>query len=228
MSSELREPKETENPITFTKSLQLGMKKGSLIDFETTGRPGVDKEHEVVTLGYMEGNTVIIKQRTIEDKGQFYHEIRGTLWELPRPYHAYNAGFERGIMEAELGISTGPQDFVDIMEPWKAWAESLGFKWPSLDELISEPYTYFNGQRISGKDVPGLWKTYLSSRDGKIPKAISDHCLSDISREAILYIAYQGAIGPEGFQLPPSGSPFEPFRAPLLSLPELRSRRRTS
>ena len=181
---------ESNDHIMSTITLVIGIRGGSLIDFETTGRPKRDGEHEVVTLGYMEGNKISITQRKTKDKSQFYKEIKGILEGLSKPYFSYNADFEREIMETELRLSVKPQDFVDIMQPWKVKAERRGLKWPKLDELISEPEDYFKEHKISGKDVPSIWKAYLMTGDEKILKIIMEHCLSDILREAILL--YQG------------------------------------
>ena len=177
---------ESKDHIMSTITLAVAIERGSLIDFETTGRPKRDGEHEVVTLGYMEGNKISITQRKTKDKSQFYKETKNILEGLSKPYFSYNADFEREIMETELGLSVKPQDFVDIMQPWKVKADGRGFKWPKLDELISEPEDYFKEHKISGKDVPSIWKAYLTTGDEKILEIIMEHCLSDILREAIL------------------------------------------
>lgn len=181
----------TQTHLRSTMALAMAVSQGSLIDFETTGRPRIDRSHEVVTLGYMEENRVIITQRKGEDREGFYEEVKQILRGLPKPYFSYNAGFERSVFETELGISTKKDDFVDIMGPWKVRADGLGLKWPKLGELISEPEEYFEHHVASGKDVPDLWKGYLGSRDEKILRVIMEHCLSDILREAVLLIRYQ-------------------------------------
>lgn len=188
----MSELKETKNHIVSTIALVMGIKQGSLIDFETTGRPRIDGEHEVVTLGYMEENKVVITQRKTEDKSQFYAETKTTLERLSKPYFSYNAAFEKEILETEFGLSVKSQDFIDIMDPWKVKADGRGLKWPKLDELISEPEDYFKEHKISGKDVPSIWKAFLMTEDERLLKIIMEHCLSDILREAILLIRYQG------------------------------------
>jgi hypothetical protein len=129
--------------------------------------------------------------RKAEEKTQFYEEIRHTLEGLSKPFFSYYADFEKSIFEMELGMSVSSDEFVDIMEPWKAKANDHGLKWPKLDELISEPEDYFEEHKISGKDVPAVWKSYLVTRDDKLVRSIMEHCLSDILREAILLIRYQ-------------------------------------
>ena len=181
---------ETKNHIRTTITLAIGLEKGSLIDFETTGIPWRDKEHEVVTLGYFHGNKLVIVQRKSKEKSLFYREIREILERLPRPFYSYNSRFEKEIMEKELGLKVRESDFVDLMGPWKEKADFKGIKWPKLDDLISEPEDYFEESKISGKDVPGLWKAYLSGGTEKLLKMIMEHCLSDILREMILLIRY--------------------------------------
>jgi len=182
---------ETKNHIKSTITLALGVKKGSLIDFETTGRPNIDKEHEVITLGYFHGNDVVIIQRKTKEHVAFYREIRGILQRLPKPFYSYNAEFEKSIMEMELNIKLRDYRLVDIMKPWRERANIDGLKWPKLDELISEPEDYFGKDKISGKDIPNLWKKYMTTGDINILKKIMEHSLSDILRETILLIRYQ-------------------------------------
>lgn len=188
----MSELNETKGHIQSTITLVMGIQGGSLIDFETTGRPGKDGEHEVITLGYMEGNKVIITQRKTKDTTQFYRETKSTVEALSKPYFSYNADFEREIMQRELGMSVKREEFVDVMGPWRTKADGRGLKWPKLDELISEPEDYFKEHKISGSDVPSIWKAYLITQDEKLLKIIMEHCLSDILREAILLIRYQG------------------------------------
>jgi uncharacterized protein YprB with RNaseH-like and TPR domain len=182
--------KETKNHIKTSVTLALGLDKGSLIDFETTGIPWKDKEHEVITLGYFYGNKLVIIQRKTKEKGLFYREIKQILQKLPRPFYSYNSKFEKAVMEIELGLKVKDSDFIDLMRPWKEKADKIDIKWPTLDDLISEPEDYFNEEKISGKDVPGLWKTYLSGGTERLLKMIMEHCLSDILREMILLIRY--------------------------------------
>ena len=183
---------ETKNHIKSTITLAMSVQEGTLIDFETTGRPRKDRDHEVITLGLLEGNKVTITQRKTSDKTQFYKEVKEIFGSLRKPYYSYNADFERSITERELGISVKAKDFVDIMGPWREKADNRGLKWPKLDELMSEPEDYFKEHKVSGKDVPTIWKAYLTTEDEKLLKMIMEHCLSDILREAILLIRYQG------------------------------------
>ncbi len=187
MSNSSARPGHVETTIV----LNIGIHRGSIVDFETTGRPGRDAEHEVVTLGSICGDKVAILQRTSEDRTRFYAEVNNIIEGLPRPFFSYNSSFEQEIMRSELGLSFKSDDFVDIMSPWKAKAEDRGLKWPRLDELISEPEDYFKEQKISGGDVPKTWRSYLTTRDTKFLRMIMEHCLSDVLREAVLLFRYQ-------------------------------------
>lgn len=183
--------KETKNHIKSTMTLALGVEVGSLIDFETTGRPRIDTEHEVITLGYFHGNEIVVIQRKSKGKIQFYSEVKDILKALPKPYYSYNSGFEMNVMSDELGMNVRPSDFVDIMKPWKTKAEKANLKWPKLDDLISEPEDYFKDNKISGKDVPGIWKAYLAGGTEILLGLIMEHSLSDLLRETVLLIRYE-------------------------------------
>ena len=182
--------KETKNHIKTTVTLGVGLERGTLLDFETTGIPPHDREYEVITLGYFHKDKLVITQRKTRDKAPFYREVIATLKNLPTPYFAYNSDFERRVMEMELGLRTRSAGFVDLMQRWREKASIEGIKWPRLDELISEPEDYFKGLRVSGKDVPGLWKAYLAGGSENLLKMIMEHCLSDLLREMILLLRF--------------------------------------
>jgi uncharacterized protein YprB with RNaseH-like and TPR domain len=176
--------------VVRTATLALGVQEGTLIDFETTGIPGKTPEHEVVTLGYLYLNKLAVMQRKSHEKEPFYEEVRKTIVHLPRPLYSYNAKFEREIIEDELGLHLPEKDILDIMEPWRTKAESMGKKWPKLDELISVPGDYFGEEKTTGRDVPRLWQEYLTTHSEAILKKIMDHCLSDVVRESVLLLSF--------------------------------------
>lgn len=183
--------RETKNHIKTTITLAISVRKGTIVDFETTGRPGIEATHEVITLGYLHGGKLVVIQRKTKEKAPFYEEFRGIFRRLPRPFYAYNAKFERELLNLELGIKVGDEALVDLMKPWRQKAEQRQKKWPKLDELISEPEDYFKEDKVRGEDIPGLWRIYLETRDEKHLKTIMGHCLSDVLRSAILLLRYQ-------------------------------------
>lgn len=187
----MRGLQETPNHIKTTVTLAIGVPYGTLIDLETTGLPRADRHCEVITLGYLHGEELVVIQRKTKEKELFYGDLRGMLGELPRPFYAYNARFERELLSLELGTKVEDEALVDLMEPWRRKAEQRQTKWPKLDELISEPEDYFEEDKVCGKDIPGLWKAYLDTGDEKHLKAIMGHCLSDVLRSAILLLRYQ-------------------------------------
>jgi len=182
---------EDPDHIKTTIQMALAVEKGTLIDFETTGIPGRSPTHEIVTLGYFKGNTMTIVQRTSTDPAPFYEELRTLFSSLPRPLYSYNSSFEQKIMQCELGLTLSEDEFVDIMQPWKAKAEEWDLKWPSLDDLISEPEDYFQVDKVSGKDVPRYWNMYLQTSEVSYLKPIMEYCLSDILRETMLMLRYK-------------------------------------
>ena len=181
----------SSNGIQKTFTVPVSVTKGTLIDFETTGIPGVTATSEIVTLGYLKGSEAVVIQRKTSEKETFYREARSTLAKLPRPFYTYNSDFERDIMKVELRLDLAKTDFVDLMEPWRAKAEESFEKWPKLDELISEPEDYFGEPKVTGEKVPELWKLFLDG-DAKeeVLDLIIDHCFSDLLREAYLLLRY--------------------------------------
>ena len=121
---------ETRNHIQNRIALALALEKGSLIDFETTGFPWDPRSshHEIVTLGYLSGNTIVVTQRKTKDKSPFYSEIDRIISKLPKPFFAYNVGFEKAMLEIELDRKLSSVEIVDIMGPWKDKAETMGIK----------------------------------------------------------------------------------------------------
>ncbi len=170
-------------------SLGLSIENGSLLDFETTGLLN-HEEHEIVGFGYITSNNLVSLGRRTKNKEPFYSEIRRIVNKLPKPFYAYNAPFDKGILKAELGVDSGPYDFICLMEPWKIKAQELGAKWPSLDQLICLPEEYFGEPRVEGRDVPGLWKEYLHNGNDDTIRKIMRHNLSDLLREAVLLLLH--------------------------------------
>ena len=185
---------QTSNHIKNQVSLALAIEKGSLMDFETTGLLK-DKEHEIICFGYITRNELIILGRKIKEKEPFYSEIRGVIRKLPKPFYAYNVGFEKGIIEVELRINLKPNNFIDLQTPWRSRAGAKGLKWPRLDDLISESGEHLEGIQIGGKDIPGLWKAFLSGGSENLLKLIMQHNLSDLLRETMLLLLHPELYG---------------------------------
>jgi len=180
---------ETKNHIKNRLSLALSVEKGSIVDFETTGLLH-QNEHEIVGFGHITSSRLVLLGRKAREKGRFYSEVRRIMRELPMPYYAYNAAFDRGIMEIELGIHVNPKRFICLQDPWRSKAEKRRMKWPKLDELISEPAEYFNEPRVRGEDVPRLWKEFLREGTDSPIRKIMQHNLSDLLREAVLLLLH--------------------------------------
>jgi uncharacterized protein YprB with RNaseH-like and TPR domain len=180
----------SKNHIKEEIALALGVERGTLMDIETTGLPR-DREHEIVSFGYITSNKLVIMGRKSKEKTPYYRELRKIIQRLPKPFYAYNAlSFEKPIIEEELGLQLPLDSWVDLMIPWKTKATVVGLKWPALDELICEPEKYFGEGRITGKDCPGLWKAYLSTGSEKMLELIMQHNLSDLLRETILLLLH--------------------------------------
>ena len=177
--------------VTATLNMALGVNVRSMKDFETTGVSMKHPEHEVVTLGYPVKDKLRIVRRKSREKDSFYGEIRKIVHDLPRPIYAYNTDFEKLIINIELSIAAKDNVFIAIMKPWREKASRSGIKWPKLEELISEPEDYFRERKITGRDVPILWKEYLETGSDNVLGRIMSHCLSDMLREIVLLVRYR-------------------------------------
>jgi len=182
--------RETKSYIKLSLNFIVSLEKGSLIDFETIGIPRKDKEYEIVTLGYFYKNKAVVIQRKAKDKERFYRELRKEIKKLKKPFYSYNSKFEKDVMELELKIKTKEEDFFDLMYPWRNLAEEIGTKWPKLEEIMNEWKSYMGEEEITGKDVPGIWKAYVSGGSENLLKMIMNHCLNDVLREILLLFRY--------------------------------------
>jgi uncharacterized protein YprB with RNaseH-like and TPR domain len=180
-------PKRSSEDITsepLVKHLPVGISEGSLIDFETTGLD--PRTSDVVTLGYIVGNTMHILQR--RDTGpSFDKRVKEVLESLPEPIFAYNSPFEERFTRDKYGLA---RRFGDIMAPWKRRADEEGLKWPKLEELLPDPETYFGDKITGGAQVPGIWADYLATRNVDLLERIVRHNEIDLLRELMLLVRY--------------------------------------
>jgi uncharacterized protein YprB with RNaseH-like and TPR domain len=166
------------------KELAVGIAKGCLLDFETTGLDPATSE--VITFGYIVGSTLTILQRR-DASPSFDREVRELLESLPEPLFAYNSSFEEKFARMKYGVS---RKFGDVMGPWKRRADAEGVKWPKLDELLPDPETYFGDEITSGAQVPALWREFLQSgNDGLLTKIVR-HNEIDLLRELMLLVRF--------------------------------------
>lgn len=160
-----------------TDSIQGFFPEGVVLDIETTG---LDPEKdEIITLGYIRENSLVILQRAETASSRFYQAIKSELRTISQPIFAYYAEFERGFLE-QLGFKG---IFVDILDPWKTKAGELHIKAPKLDELVPGPEKYMGERRTTGEDVIHMWHQYLESSDLDVLKSIVRHNQIDILQE---------------------------------------------
>jgi uncharacterized protein YprB with RNaseH-like and TPR domain len=168
------------------KKLMVSIPKGTLIDLETTGLNY--SNDEILTAGVISGNTLRILQRKHKTKDTFNEDVRKLISSLPQPFFAFNSGFEEGFIRNQLGLKN--IKFVDLHAPWRKKAESMGKKWPKLDELITHPEQYFQEKAITGKDVPELWNKFNKTGNENHLDEIIRHNQIDLLREMMLLIHY--------------------------------------
>ena len=165
--------------------LLVSVPKGALIDIETTGKN--EHEDEILTLGYVDRNEIIVVQRTSKSRSSFYREIEHVIRRLDKPFYAYNIEFEEKFLRAQLGLRIRG---VDLFRPWQELAGETCKKWPKLDELVTEPEEYFELERTTGSDIPVLWRRYCRTRETGLLNRIIRHNQSDLLRELYLLIHY--------------------------------------
>jgi len=178
----------TEKPESIVSRVHLNVSipRGTIVDIETTGLdPNRD---EIITLGYVAGSQLIVLQRTAKRKDKFYEAVRTEIGNLPRPLYAYNAEFEELFIRQQLGLKR--EVVKDLFRPWRDRADAIGMKWPKLDDLVSEPEIYFQDKRITGRDVPVIWRRFLAKGDTRLLEPIVKHNQSDLLRSLYLLVQY--------------------------------------
>jgi DNA polymerase III epsilon subunit-like protein len=139
--------------------------KGTVIDIETTGLP--QNGAEIITLGAVSGNRLQILQRS--DEKNFPARIKRFISRLPRPYYAFNKGFE----EAMLGVGIDGE------------LQSEKYEKKSRAIAVAKLRDPFNG---NGFDVIATWKKYQETGDPRYLTMIMDHNESDLLLETCLLI----------------------------------------
>lgn len=168
--------------IRFSKPFPISI-PGTIIDIETTALQHPDGY--IVSFGHLRAYDLSILQRTDVVDDEFDESVRCLVKFLPRPFCAYNSGFE----ESWLGVKFDH----DLFERWRQLSEKMDdggirTQWPSLMELMAGPYATLGTHDILGHQVPLLWNDYLQTRDSDILMKISDHNYFDLLRDCCLLI----------------------------------------
>jgi uncharacterized protein YprB with RNaseH-like and TPR domain len=172
-------------PYQHSTELFIGIPKGSLLDFETTGIEPY--QSEIITFGFVTEAKLRVIQRTDETEKEFINCISSELKALSQPFYAYNSDFEKKYINYKFNFRP---EFVDLMEPWRKKATNSKIKWPKLGELITEPEEYFGEKIIDGKACPTIWECYRKTKDRKYLDLIMRHNQIDLLRELVLLIHY--------------------------------------
>ncbi len=131
------------------EELPLLLKKGSIIDLETTGlEPG---RSGIVCLGFVASSRMEIRARSrTSTANEFTAMLHSVVKNLPHPIYAYNAKFDSSMMKKHLGYRGPP--LVDLFEPWRSRAEGYKLKFPSLDELVRGPWDALPPHMVAVRD----------------------------------------------------------------------------
>jgi hypothetical protein len=138
---------------------------GTVLDTETTGLP--HQNAEVVTLGIVSGNEVLILQRT---KGDRPIDWQRYLKSLPRPFYAFNKEFE----EKMLGIKVDRE------------LQSRRFERKRDAISIAGLIDPFNGNGVHTLDA---WRKHVKEGDRASLTQIMEHNEVDLIHEVCLAIA---------------------------------------
>jgi len=152
--------KKVDRPENETASFTVN---GSLVDIETTGLPS-DSCAEVVTIGFITGNSLRIVQRTRTDTS---NQLLDRLPNLPRPLHAFNKEFEEYFLDRTIETEIQSRRF----ERRREAIQVAG---------LSDP---FSGD---GSKVVDAWNTYQKTREISHLKSIMEHNLSCLLTELCL------------------------------------------
>ncbi len=143
-------------PVTFA---------GTIVDLETTGlSAGVDR---VVTVGVLHGEAYEVFQST--DNSDLLRILKPGLEMLPRPFFAFNKGFE----ESFLGLNV---DRDLQLRPYESRREAIRVAG------VDDP---FNGH---GHEVPFEWRAYLADGKREHLERIMAHNIADLRYELCLAI----------------------------------------
>ena len=168
----------------YKKELPIRMMQGTIIDIETTGLDY--REHEIITFGYLEGNTARVLQRAEATPDEYHYMISESLRKLPQPFYGYNSEFDRMFLISKTGVDFA---MVDLFESFKKKSDDIGKKYPKLDELPSVPREYFGEKTVPARMIPSLWNSYLAKKDKRALAAIVRHNMEDL-RQIMALMAY--------------------------------------
>lgn len=159
----------------YHKELRAALVEGTIINLETTGKDS-DKD-EIITFGLLEHNVITVIQRVEAKSDEFHGIIIERLSGLAHPVYAYDNRFHEAFLLAKLHL---PIELVDIFEPWRRKALTMGMRYPTLDELASVPRQYFGEIVIPDREVRLLWTSYVKTNDKRKLAAIVRHCMEDL------------------------------------------------
>lgn len=158
--------------IDWKAKLPVSLTNGTLVDVETTGLPS-NSSAEMVTAGYITGNSVRILQRTLSDSSR---QLLGRMPSFPKPIYAFNKGFEEHFLDTKIEQEIQAKQF----ERRRDAIQVAGMDDP------------FSGD---GRRVVEAWKAYQSSKNVSHVQSIMKHNLSCLLTELCL-LAVRKTAGP--------------------------------
>jgi len=162
--------------ILITHKTDKPLKKGSIIDVETTGLD--PQQDHIITLGILKGNQARILQLIKPNYTRFQNLCHYTAQEQPKPHHAYASQFEQQF----LRTNTATSDWHDLNQYFEV---EYDYENPlrrcrladcTTHPFPSEPYD------IDGPQVPQAWQLWLRTKDANFLTDIVWHSLCDLLR----------------------------------------------
>ena len=145
--------------------------KGTIVDLETTGLS--PSSCHVITVGVLHGTGYEVYQASAADEVPL--DLGSYILSLPRPYYAFNKGFEESFLGFEIDNELQSQ-------PYERKTEAIHVR------NLQDPL----GRR--GELVPLEWQAYLKDgNEGHLHRIIG-HNVSDLLEELCLALLKTGGI----------------------------------
>lgn len=193
-------PNNTYFKITFLIPEHLALKKGTVLDLETTGLPH-QKKAKIITAGFLSNRLLEIYQVYLPYKlAEFQNVVKNVLLKRPFPLIGYSCEFERDFTKYGKPKKVKRMGSYYDGYGYSYWEEDI---WKNIlqwgigyGRYNGEPYEY-RKKLVScvasprddklGEEVPHLWFDYLNNGNFDSLFEIFYHNVLDVLRET--YVA---------------------------------------
>jgi len=161
--------------ISLTYKLDNSLKKGSIIDCETTGIDCLSDK--IITLGIIRKNLLLIYQLLKEDSyWRFLQLCKRIAKKQPTPRYAYAVHFEADFLNLK------DDKWLDLTEYFEVdYDDENPFRRYSLVDVTFHPFPN-EPIDIDGSQIPQEWQQYLKTKNKNHLTNIIFHCACDLHR----------------------------------------------